>query len=246
MKTQMALFLLTLVCLAGSVACSKLESPGSTEVGYAMEAYTIPPQYGRDIAQAIKKLVTDDDGKPINGRVQVAPNGQLLVAAPAQFQAGVKKFVAALGEKNVQTAPTITFDYWVIIGHPGIKKTNLAKEFTTALEVATRDQDPQGYYLLERLSSVSLSGQHVVVEGTFSRIVIEPAVYNQNVVADLDFKVADSKVKSRLQMVPGKLTVLGQTGLELQQRFEKIHIDQSVKDSRFANVFFVLRPTVSK
>jgi len=180
-----------------------------------LQSYKVPQQYGSDTEMTLNKLFSL--GKESIGRAYVAPNGDLLVAAPANFQPGIQSFMANLNKSGSAPTPTIQVKYRIVLSRKGEEKTSLDDwgELKPALEAIEKSQGPQKFSLAEQLTTNSLSSKEVTIKGAYSIIRTTATASGDQIVLSVDIDALQSLFHTTIQIPEKKLLVLGQSSCEV-------------------------------
>lgn len=220
--------LLSSLCLLSLAACPDnsrhLEAnatPGAVPSNLVLRSYEVPNGGAQQLRGSLKDLFwfggDAKDASKFVGRVDVSPDGRLLVLAPESVQAGVKTLVDNLKASPVKAPGTVRIDYWVVTGTAGQSGALPAalNEVAAALKEVEHNDGPMNFTLVEKLSVSTLSNERGSVEGRDTRIDQFASVVDGDVVADLDIArlAVGQKLRTRVRIKPGVIAALGSAGM---------------------------------
>ncbi len=203
-----------------SLALSCFSKPKEdAENSLILRAYEVPRQGAPQLRRALADLFFfgsggANPGKSI-GKVDVAPDGKLMVLAPESVHAGVKSLIESTSTTAPKPISTATLTYWVVLGTPG-KSVNpptagLA-DVSAALSEIEKHDGPMSFELLEKLDSTSLSGEEGDVKGR------DTAVYQRGSLVDglftgmLRINHGPQSVNAQVRIATDQLVVLASSG----------------------------------
>ncbi len=239
-----ALCVLALCCsICGLCACpAPSSSTSAAPPTLVLRSYDVPEGLQGDVASTLNSLLYRGEGQPKAGSVGVAPSGQLLVSAPAEFHPGIKELVDSL--KSGKAKPTaLSFDLWVVTGAPASSATpgaSVAVDIASVVDDLQKAQGPMRMELLERTSLHMTSGSVAQAEGLESHLRAQATLSGDGVLADLGLRRragAEGRLDVHTVLPLDKTVVLGQVGA-LGSRL----LDTS-KERTVATVFYVVRAT---
>ncbi len=213
-----ALFSLSL-SVAG-LACA----PANTSNGVAalaspvLRAYEVPDGMQADVASVLNNLLWRGEGQPKVGNVGVAPDGQVLVSAPAEFHPGVEALVASMKSGKAGPPPSLTLDVWLLMATPAEAATpgaTVANDVAAVVDELQASQGPMHVELLERTQLHMTSGSHAFTEGLEMGIDTQATLSGDGVLANLKLRRragAEGRLDVRTVLPVGKTVVLGQVG----------------------------------
>jgi hypothetical protein len=187
---------------------------GSPPATY-LRSYDVRPELAAEIRNALAPALTPY-------QVGIAPNGQLLVAAPPAFQKGVEEFLKQVAARKPSATPSIRIEAWFVTASPGQPDDSPAlKEIEPALRALSQSKGPTRFELFEQLSTQARSGdQFSEVQGAHARMVVSASVLRDS--QDHSVVAAQLKLRSNqgpqsltanTELRPGELLVLGQSGI---------------------------------
>ncbi len=180
-----------------------------------LRSYNVRPELAEEIRSALGPAL-------MPYQVGVAPNGQLLVAAPPSYQRGVEEFLNEVAARKPSATPSIRVEAWFVTASPGAPEDAPAlKEVEPALRALAQSKGPTHFELLEQLSTQAQSGErNSDVQGTRAGMVVSATVLRDGqdhpVVAaqlKLHLNQGPGGITAQTQLRPGELLVLGQNGL---------------------------------
>jgi hypothetical protein len=195
---------------------------------------------------AVTALTAALQGAPKGSRVEQLSDGRVLLVAPAEVHAGVDALVRGLdANKPIRAAE---LDYWVVLGEPAAAPAGLGnlQEIAAALQGIVASQGPMKFTLLEtsRLSSMldqaaSAQGNLVQVRQVVSVVAGVPiADVALELRLDLGGQVYHRNLESRVNLKPGELQLVGQSGYARDTRI--------AEQGPHSTVFYILRGAVTR
>ncbi len=212
---------------APTLSAAPVAAEGCDEA--VLRTYNVPPAHSRAVERALASALSAGEDLPPRGTVEQLPNGQLVVVAPPAIQEGVAELVRGLADVKIPAARTAGFDYWVVIGEPAPEASGLdLPDIVPALTAIVREQGPMKFTSLEKISLASASDESADITG--SRIAVRQVVTDVGgrLVADVQLEVDTApevdpidrcrsggckQFRTRVNVDPGKLLVVGQTGI---------------------------------
>src|SRR5205085_12243923 len=115
-----------------------------------------------------------------------------------------------------QPPPTIGFSYWLVIGKKskdaGAVPADLS-EIAPALQAIQKSDGPVSFSSFEKLTLLSQSDESAEQQsGRHTFIRQRATLHEKNVIADLKLQNGGQQLETRVQIAPGQLLVLGQSG----------------------------------
>ena len=238
---------LVVLLLAAVCGCT----PAASDA-LVLRAYDVPAEHAAELQGIVEGLLWVGKDQPRRGSAALAPSGQLLVSAPAGFQPGIADVIAKLKSGPATTAPTITLDYWIVLGASAAADTKgalVAPEIGPALDALLKSQGGMKLALMERLSVSSQSGSDGRAEGSLWQTKQTAAVHGDKVVADIDIRGMriQGDLQTRVEIPIGKIVVLGQAGSKLGGPAREMLVDPDLAkaaDVGTATAFYIVRAQV--
>ena len=210
-----------------------------------LQTYTVPKGYGEKLRPILSRLLKDD--KQQVGKIVFIPENELVVVAPAGIHKGITELLAKIENfPPLKTPKTIEINYWLVLGTPSSSE-NLQpdalgdKRLAPALKTITKQQGNMAFALMEHLSVRSLSDERIFLKGRTTTINHTASLHNNTVIADVninvDVRMNNPQLNTRLQTTPGQLVVLGQAGYNQHRNSEEGTEDNSV-------LYFIIQTTV--
>jgi hypothetical protein len=191
-----------------------------------LQTYEVAPEIASELRSALTSAFLREPLMPL-GRVNLLPNGRLLVTAPESLQAGVRRLIREIGAKGPGPTPAIRFETWIVAATPGAlaqPSADLA-EIEPALAVIRRNKGELRFSLLEKLSTVARAGHEgSEVRGASARMEVQATLRNAGgdqpvVAAKLEIAVQETwgrpgsgvSLEAQTELRPGELLVVGQS-----------------------------------
>jgi hypothetical protein len=213
-------------------------SAANPMAGLVLRTYDVPAGQAQRLRSALKEVLWfGSDGKDSNkwvGRVDVGPDGRLIVLASESVHEGVKALVASVAANPVKEAESVTLTYWIVNATPGQEGQTMPAELEPALAEVKKTEGPQGFSLVEKLSVTSLSGERGMVNGRDTSV--DQFVTNTagSLVADLRLERSGQRINTRVRLAPGKTVVLASSGAPAKDANEPVR-----------SVLFIVKATPS-
>ncbi len=207
-----------LICCALTFSGCPLGQPtGAAPVPtLVLRSYEVPMGAGERLRSVLKEVLrAAADGKDgLVGRVDIGPDGRLLVLAPEAVHEGVKALVASVSAKGVTAPEVVTFTYWVVVGTPGAEQPQpMPPELEPALTELKKVEGTLGFSLVEKLTVTSLAGEHGEVNGRDSSVDQYVSNVDDAVTADVRLERFGQRIKTRVRLARGKIVVLASSGV---------------------------------
>jgi len=210
--------LFAVLAAAALSSCRADNTASAAEPAPLMKTYDVPSGQGPQIRSVINAALDRGENNPRLARVELSPNGKLVVVGPQGIQDGVKELLDQLAKEPAQPPPpTISFTYWLVVG----KKAKDASaptppelaEIASALAAIQKADGPVSFSSLEKLSMLSQADEFAEQQSGRSTYVRQRAsLQDGKVIADLRLQNGPQKLETRVQVAPGQLLVLGQSG----------------------------------
>lgn len=240
--------------LALLVGCQPLHEGGRADAEAAaaaleLRSYDVPRAYSGELANVVSSLLYRGKDLPKAGSVALSPAGQLLVAAPAVFHAGVEQLVAGLKQAPVAAPPAVEMSYWIVLGRPAdVAKLpeNASEQVVPALKELIAAQGPMELAFLDQLRLRSSSGDRADVESPRISVSQSVTVLDDTVLADVELhhQRGRGKVRARSQLATDKLLVLAEAGYEAVPGDPFYVSDESGAPQQPITAFYILRARV--
>jgi hypothetical protein len=248
------LTVVTLLALALPFACHPMPGAGGDVAPAApsleLRSYDVPRAYSGEVVNVVNSLLYRGKDVERLGSVALSPGGQMLVAAPASFHAGVDQLVSKLKSAPVAAPPAVEMSYWIVLGRPA-EETKLPAEATAevlpALKELIASQGPMELTFFDQLKLRSSSGDRADVESPHVGISQSVTVLDDKVLAEVDLHHirGPSRVRARTQLETDKLLVLAEAGFEAKPG-DPFYVRGDDSDARTQNItaFYILRAHV--
>jgi hypothetical protein len=195
-----------------------------------IRSYPVTPEIAGEMKSALVEALSPSskDGTAL-GRVSLAADGRLLVAAPESVQTSVASILAEVAAKKPAPTPSIHFEIWLVSATAGTvakpdSGTSLV-EVGPALADIQKARGPLHFELVEKLALRARAGdEDSRVEGALSSMRVNPTVRQDskgdpviaakiNVLIDRHNGSTLGSLKALVELRPGQLLVIGQSSL---------------------------------
>jgi len=161
-----------------------------------------------------------------------------MVAAPESIHRGIEEIIAEIDATPPDPAPSISITYWIVTGAPD-EKTSWSPRLDalgSVLEGIASADGPTEFALLEKVDLRSRSGERASAETRHYWVDQRATSRAGGVLADLNLsgKGGAGKVRTRVNLEPGKTLVLGQSALP--QAF--------IREPSESSLYFIVRAQV--
>lgn len=192
-------------------------SAANPMAGLVLRTYDVPAGQAQRLRAALKEVLWfGSDGKDSNkwvGRVDVGPDGRLIVLASEPVHEGVKALVASVAANPIKEPEAVTLTYWVINATPGQEQSQpMPADLEPALAEVKKADGPQAFSLVEKLSVTSLSAERGMLNGRDTSVEQFVTSMNGVLTADLRLERAGQRINTRVRLAPGKTVVLASSG----------------------------------
>ena len=228
--------LLTSAALALLTACPlPTSAPSNPSV---LRAYQVPANSGAKLREVLTGLMRTSSGSKDTppeylGRVEVGPDGRLLVLAPEAVQRGVAEVLASVGSGAFPQPASVRVDYWVISAtHGQGERPASLTEVGAALSEIEKTDGPMQFQLVERLSLISLANEHGSLDGREVKVRQSVQVADGQLLAQVSMERFGQRVDTLLRMKPGAVAVLSAAGMRMEE-----------KSDTSRSVYFLVRAT---
>lgn len=193
--------------------------------GLVLRTYDVPAGQAQRLRSALKEVLWfGSDGKDSNkwvGRVDVGPDGRLIVLASEPVHEGVKALVASVAANPVKEPESVSLTYWVVNATPGQEQSEpMPAELEPALAEVKKAEGPQRFSLVEKLSVSSLSGERGLLNGRDTSVEQFVTSMNGALTADLRLERSGQRISTRVRLAPGKTVVLASSGAPAKEANE--------------------------
>lgn len=239
MRAQLILPALAAVGLASCAQPATPTEPAPVEP--ELKTYDVPHDYGEEVWSLLSRTL---GGKEPTGRVALGPGNKLVVVAPPGVQAGVGAFMRELQAMDTPPASAVpvTMTYWVVAGQPS-EETRVPADLTEvkeALDHVAGTQGPMEFALLERVQLTSRE-RTAHARGVVTEIEQDATTVRDEIIADVELSAGRHYLNTQIKTKPGKLVVLGQTGLDPRRLENETAEHRLPGDSDYLTLFWVLR-----
>ncbi len=193
-----------------------------------IRSYPVAPEIAGEMRSALAEALTTSTER---GRVSLTSDGRLLVTAPESLQRGVEGVLAQVAAKQPAATPPIQFEIWLVSAATGTatKADNSPGlvELGPVLADLRKSQGPLQFELIEKVSLQARAGDdESAIQGANFGVRVVPTVRHDSkgnpvVAARIDLRVnppfsgpgIPRSLKALVELIPGQLLVLGQSGL---------------------------------
>lgn len=193
-------------------------------------AYAVQPEIAVEMRSALERALSNAPEKgPSLARITLLPDGRhLMVTARPAVQKGVASVMAQVADYKPVPTPTITFEAWMVVATPGSGTKDAAlAEIEPALASIQKAKGPLRFRLLEKLTTSARAGKEDgQVMGARSFMRVDPALLTGkddaavvtaeveiSIHTDLKSLVNPMMLKAVVELPPGELLVVGQSGM---------------------------------
>lgn len=229
-RTAIAALVLGLLFLSAP-ACRKPEASAPEAGGpLVMKAFRVPLGQGQRIENSLNHMFATGEDQRI-GRAALAPNGDLLVAAPAGFLPGLESYFRRLEAAGPTLPATVSVECWILLSEPAVGPVDLGAfgDLRPTLQAITESRGPQRFLLLERLQAATMIGNQVGLSGAVAHAKIMPfELSGGDCTLWLSLDVMGlstgtlNQFESRIRLPEGKTVVIGESGVRVSNRFPEI------------------------
>ncbi len=226
--------LLTLASLA-AMSCTESRYSNASQGGggslpqgpspeLVLRSYEVPNDGAGQMRGILKDMMWFGSGGKENtgqyvGRVEVGPDGRLLVLATPGVHDGVKALLDQMARAPQKGRSTIELDYWFVEGKPYEGKeapavpANLA-QLTPALAEIAKTDGAQEFKLEEKLVVRALTGEYARTQGRDWQVGQTASQVGSGAVSvDVNLEThGPQRINTRLKLTPGQIAVLGASG----------------------------------
>jgi hypothetical protein len=158
---------------------------GNAAPAPVLRSYDVRPELAVEIRNAVWEAL-----RPY--QVGLAPNGQLLVAAPPSYQKGVEELLKEVAARKPPATPAIRVDVWFLTASPGTPNDSLAlKEVEPALRALEKSKGPAQQSWLIPVAALTCAVTTVVLAFPWShRHQIELRVNGARLLGELSQGIA--------------------------------------------------------
>ncbi len=205
--------------------CERAAAPAGVGDAAPLElrSYALPEGAQQEAVAIVRQLLDRGKDAPRLGSAVAGPGGQLMVTAPASFQAGVADFVEHLRTSPPSPPPTISLEYWLVFGRPlgaGAdpgKATDLAAfdpALMPALKAIAKANGPMQLAPGPRVKIAAISGDWASAEDRGWQIKQRATVAQGALLAEVRIQPESAaQLETRVQFKPDQLVVLGYAGV---------------------------------
>jgi hypothetical protein len=206
-----------LCLLALSLSCGSNKGTGDWE----LQAFDVPAGQRDQIRTVLGDLLAAD-----RARVQLGPDGRLLVMAPRPLQRQIKEVLDGMHSRAFSTAAAVEVSYWMVLAQPrppGAAPMPVPPALGSAVPEIERAVGPVDLRIVEKLQLRSAPGEDARAEGGSFDIRQTASVASGRVVGSFQVRATlrepnggigrEDIFQSRVSLVPGQIAVIGQGGL---------------------------------
>jgi hypothetical protein len=201
--------------MAVCFSCGQGSTPAGRDV--QLRSYRVPEGMGQQLRSILGNVLSGTEKDSMLGRASLAPNGELVVVAPAAMQRGVEDLLKEIASSPRKGPTTVELSYWLLGSRPGSAPKDQAAELSEAAH-ALGSQLPTSMHLevMEKLRLQSMTDEQAEMWGRTLQVHQTAAASEGRVVADLRLnrvhEASPSRVETRVQLVPGQLLILAESG----------------------------------
>jgi hypothetical protein len=185
-----------------------------------LRSFDVPPAHRQQLADVLASVLKGD-----KGRVQLGPDGRLVVLAPAATQDEIKREILdpLLNHPPPPLPGSITMSYWMVLARPtkgsAPARPPALEEIAPALQEIEKGTGAAELLLLERFRLSGTPGNGTRTQGRTFDVNQKASSAGGRVVSEIDitgsFENGDRNtlLSTRVSLAPGQLVVVGQTGL---------------------------------
>lgn len=209
MKAIMILPLLVLCC------CSRQNAPAQNQEPVAeLKTYKVPNGMGEQIVEALNMNLSAIAKTAAPGRAEVLPNGNVLLLAPPQIQAGMKELIANL-EASQNPEVNTQMELWVLLVHKS-KGEELPPDLSKAL-ASVESPGERNYRIVEKFTLQGATGEKLHVNGRL--LYLDAILTKRGHQKRADIRVGLGMVlrllDSRIYLEQDRYLMLGQASFDL-------------------------------
>jgi hypothetical protein len=203
-------------------------TPGGVPGNLVLRSYEVPADGAPQIRSVLKDVLWfGSDGKDSQrwvGRVDLGPDGRLVVLASEGVQAGVKGLIDSLAANPPKPQPALQLDYWLVTAVPGkgAAPGPGLTELAPALAEIEKTDGPQTFTLAEKLTVTSVSGENASVRGRDAEVRQTATATASGVLAQLQVNRFANSIDTRVKLAPGQIVVLGSSGARPKDKEEAV------------------------
>jgi hypothetical protein len=189
--------------------------PGARDV--QLRSYRVPDGMGQQLRSLLGNVLSGVEKDNLLGRASLAPNGELVVVAPATVQRGVEDLLKEIASVPRKGLTTVEIGYWLVGTRPGAAPKDQSGELSEVAR-ALGSQLPANVHLelIEKLRLQSMTDESAEMWGRNLQVHQMAAASEGRIVADLrlsrSHESSANRVETRVQLTPGQLLVLAESG----------------------------------
>jgi hypothetical protein len=204
-----------------SLALSCFSKPKEdSESRLVLKAYEVPRQGAPQLRRALADLFFfgSAGGTPSTsiGKVDVAPDGQLMVLAPESVHAGVRALIDSTFTAAPKPISTVTLTYWVVMGTSGKTVNPLTAglaDVSAALSEIEKHDGPMSFELIEKIDATSLSGEEADVKGRATAVTQRGTLVDGLFTGMVRINHPPQSMNTQVRIATNQLVVLASSGL---------------------------------
>jgi hypothetical protein len=192
----------------------------ASEQGSALvlRSFEVDPDLAGELEIILNEALARGENEAPVGRVSVGPGGRLIVAAPAAVLDAVEVLITDVEAASPPPPPVISMTYWVVRGTPAAETSwpERLGEVAQALEGICAAEGTTRFIIEEKVQLRSLSGERANSMAREYRVTQRATERDGRVLVSVTLqntRRASGSIETRLQLAPGQLLVLGQTGV---------------------------------
>lgn len=190
------------------------DEPSQEAEQRVLKSYKVPERLSRQIFGTIHGILG------AHGTARLAPDGQLLVAAPKSFHDGIKDFLEQFEENFFAPSPSVEVNYWIVAGREAKTPAKLDEfnRIKPALETIQNNQGNMEFKLLDHVVLTSSNQDRPAqVGGAVVNISQMLSAYGDgslSIQPNIDLLTAQGNIlaiQTNIETRRGELVVLGQS-----------------------------------
>ena len=184
-----------------------------------LRSYDVPAGQAQQTESVLSSVLSGTKNDEITARVEISPNGQLLVLGPPGVHRGVTDFLDKMAQrKPLPPPPTIEMQYWLGVGQRA-DQTELGSGLDAvapALETIAGAQGPMRFDKLESMRLRSLSDERGEANGMYVIVGQRASITEGTILSDIEVStLGGSRLETRLSLQAEKTVVLGEAGIDM-------------------------------
>lgn len=194
-----------------------------------VRSYEVKPEIAQEMRVALESAIALGRNNHPVGHVTLSPNGRLLVTAPESVQRGVASILEEVAHQELTPTPSINFEVWLVSAQSGVPNADAAvAEVEPALTEIAKIKGATRFDIWEKLSTRVRAGQRSKISGMHASMMVVPSMRRSGtaepmIAAEVEIvsnprrspSAGDARIGTQVELRPGELLVLGQSGFEI-------------------------------